>query len=134
MLKVNEKPITRSLSYKTVLADLYRRILRDTVDNDIYGREGDLSKPGAAFGALIDRYVNKQNVGVLNVHDRYGAKSNLTKGLLSANMTWKVFYQGLRVLNVSKFVISISIKMPNKQMTKHEMYVTISDEEDDEES
>jgi hypothetical protein len=114
-----------------VLADLYRRILRDTVDTETFNKEGDISKPGPAFGALIDRYVNKQNIGVLNVHDRYGAKSNLTKGLLSATMTWKQMFQGLRVLEVTRFTISMGIKRPHKPMTYHELRVIISDEPDD---
>lgn len=85
-----------------VLARLYRRIL------------ANLNINGGVWNALMFDYLsNPDNRIPTNQKDRTSIRGNIIRELARPQMTWKVFFKGLRFIQVVEFDITVGLKLRN---------------------
>ena len=109
----------KSGSAESVLASLYRKILRD------------LGISMSRYDTLLMKFVKRIYANKPSIKDQTTIKSNQYKELLKEKITFKVFMKGLSVLNFKKFDIIIRLYHHDGTTTVHERTVIVNDQDID---
>jgi hypothetical protein len=91
--------------------------------------------PLHSFEKMLVRYIQRTYREASNVKDRTSLKASLYKELMADRITWRVFVKGMRVLNVTRFEITIKAFDPTNKVVEVSKMINLQEEIlDDEES
>lgn len=120
ILSAPDKGASKTYGINGVLARLFRTMLKD------------LGVDGARWGSLMSDYLtDPRNAVPENKRDKTSARGNINKELFRPQMTWKVFFKGLRFLKIAEFEIQIITVRKNGQRYVHVTNVVLDTLDDE---
>jgi hypothetical protein len=113
--KILESETKAAEDSQGVLTRLWRNILKDC------------RVMPATWARLMTNYLNDPRNGIpAEGKKRSSDRNNLNKEVARLDMTWNVFFKGLKVLGVQRFKIEITLEWKGRDPTVHTLIKKVS--------
>lgn len=97
VLNDRNKLINQTKGIGGILAQLLRTIFKEQNITD------------TVFNTVCDEYINSARFGLSSKVAQYLNRGNIRRQVSQDTLTWKVFVRALKIMQVSRFVISIEL-------------------------